>query len=164
VTEIDSEKALVLRCGQSSIRLTKDRIEITSPSVSVAGGGGGLSAADGELRITSKGDAVVKAQKVLLQTPDASLSMKTDVQVDGRKILLNSPDQATDPAPKKAPPLTTIELADQEGTPLVGQRYVIVFGDGSERAGVLDKDGKAEVEIEGNPKIHFPGLKRTKRG
>lgn len=110
------------------------------------------------MRITAKGETVLKAEKFLLKTPDASLSMKTDVQLDGKKILLNSPDQAKDPVEDTAPPPTKIQMKDQSGKPLSNQRFVITLPDGSEYSGILDKDGRTEMEFEGSGKITFPDL------
>ena len=38
------------------------------------------------------------------------------------------------------------------------QRYVLVLGSGQERSGFLDKDRKAEVELDEDATIRFPGL------
>ncbi|MFT3769478.1 MAG: hypothetical protein QM820_28915 [Minicystis sp.] len=99
-TEVSSEGELVLKVGKSSIRITSDKIEIQSPAVTVKGEGGGLSAADEGLKLTSKKDAeVLVDKKLLIKTSDgASLSMEKEVKVDGEKILLNSPEQAKDSA------------------------------------------------------------------
>ncbi len=158
VFEIDSEKGLTLKCGKSFLKITSDKIELVSPAVSARGEGAGLSAAKGDVRITAKGETVLKAEKFLLKTPDASLSMKTDVQLDGKKILLNSPDQAKDPVEDTAPPPTKIQMKDQSGKPLSNQRFVITLPDGSEYSGILDKDGRTEMEFEGSGKITFPDL------
>ena len=56
-TEVSSEGELLLRAGKSSIRITSDQIEIQSPAVTLKGTGGGLSADDDGLRLSSKSDA-----------------------------------------------------------------------------------------------------------
>lgn len=161
-TEIRSDKALVLSCGRSSIRITDNKIEIVSPAVSASGTGGGFCIGEDTIRIKAKADAQVVAERVLLKTPDASVSIAKDAQIDGRRVLLNSPDSATDPVPDKSPKTTTIELVDQRGKPLAHRRYLITLADGSEVSGILDKDGKAEVEVEGAGTITFPGLRGAK--
>jgi hypothetical protein len=50
---------------------------------------------------------------------------------------------------------------DQKGKPLAHQRYLLVLDDGSEQSGILDADGKAEVEVGASGKIVFPDLDRT---
>lgn len=156
--EIDTEKGLTLKCGKSFIKITSEKIEICSPSVSAKGDGGGISVAKDKVKVSAKGEAVVTAEKILWKTPDASVSMKTDVQIDGKKILLNSPDMAKDPVPDTSPPPTKIQMKDQSGKPLSNQRFVITLGDGSEYSGILDKDGKTEMEFEGSGTIVFPDL------
>lgn len=162
VTEIRSDKAIVLSCGRSSIRITDAKIEIVSPAFSAKGTGGGLSIDEDTIRIKAKEDAQLLAERVLLKTPDASMSLAKDAQIDGRRILLNSPDEATDPVPDKSPKTTTIELVNQRGKQLAHQRYLITLADGAEIGGTLDKNGKAEVEVEGAGTIRFPGLRGTK--
>jgi type VI secretion system secreted protein VgrG len=152
----------VLSCGKSSIRITDDKIEIVSPTIALRSTGVGVSMGDDTIQIKAKQEAQIVAERVLLKTPDASVSLAQDAQIDGRFILLNSPDAATDPIPEKSLKTTTIELVDQRGKPLAHQRYLAVLADGSEISGILDKDGKAEIEIEGAATITFPGSRRAK--
>jgi uncharacterized protein (DUF2345 family) len=159
-TALVSEKELVLRVGKSTVRITEDKIELTSGSVSAKGGGAGLSASDDGLALSSKGDAqVVVGKKLVLKTTGASLSMDQEFKADGTKILLNSPGQATDtPAPPPKPP-TKIELLEESGSPLPYQRFLVQLADGSEVSGMTDKDGKAELDLPSGGKITFPDLK-----
>ncbi len=101
-TEVSSEGELLLRVGKSSIRITADKIEIQSAAVTVKGAGGGLSAGDDGLNLTSKKDVqVLVDKKLVIKTSDgASLSMEKEIKADGKQILLNSPEQAQDPPPK----------------------------------------------------------------
>ena len=165
-TEVSSEGELLLRVGKSSIRITADKIEIQSPAVTVKGEGGGLSAADEGLKLTSKKDAeVLIEKKLLIKTSDgASLSMEKEVKVDGEKILLNSPEQAKDPPPKDPEPPTKVELCDDDGKPLAYQRFLVVMDDGSEVSGMTDKDGKAELDLKSGGKVTFPDLSEVNGG
>ena len=162
LTEIRSDKALVLSCGKSSIRITDEKIEIISPAVSTSGAGGGLSITEDTIRLRAKKDAQIVAERVLLKTPDASVSLAKDAKIDGKRVLLNSPDSATDPAPAPPPKPTTIELVDQRGKPLAHRRFLVTLADGSEVSGLVDKNGKAEIEVEGAATIAFPGLRGPK--
>ncbi len=58
-TEVSSEGEVTLRVGKSSFRMTSEMIEIQSPSITVKGAGGGVSADEDGLRLSSKGDAQV---------------------------------------------------------------------------------------------------------
>ena len=159
-TEVSSEGELVLRVGKSSIRITADKIEIQSPAVTVKGAGGGLSAGEDGLNLTSKKDVQVLVDKklVIKTTGGASLSMEKEIKADGKQILLNSPEQAQDPPPKEPEPPTKLELKDDEGKPLAYQRFLVVMDDGSEVSGVTDKDGKAELELKSGGKVIFPDV------
>ncbi|APR86240.1 VgrG protein [Minicystis rosea] len=164
-TRVTSEKELVLGVGKSCIRITSDKIELISGSVSAKGGGAGLSASDDGLALSSKGDAqVVVGKKLVLKTEGASLAMEKEFKADGQKILLNSPSKAKDPPPKAPKPPTKIELLDESGIPLAHTRFLAVLDDGSEVSGFTDKDGKVELDLPSGGKITFPDLKDTQPG
>jgi type VI secretion system secreted protein VgrG len=165
-TEVSSEGEILLKVGKSSIRITADKIEIQSPAVAVKGSGGGLSASDDGLCLSSKGDVrLLSGERLLLKTRDgASLSMQKEVKVDGEKILLNSPEQAKDPPPKDPEPPTKVAFADHEGKPMAHERFVVVMEDGSQMGGMTDKDGKAEMELKSGGKVTFPDLSQARSG
>src|SRR5262249_14694299 len=148
-----------LKVGKSSIRITEDKIELNAPAITAKGAGGGLSADDAGLKLSSSEDAQFVVKKTLvLKTEEASLSMKEEIKADAKKILLNSPDKATDEPPPEGPPPTNIELVDDEGKPLAYQRFLVLLDDGSEVSAMTDKDGKAELELKTGGKIVFPDL------
>jgi type VI secretion system secreted protein VgrG len=154
----------VLSVGKSSIRITSEKIELTSGSLSAKGGGAGVSASDDGLALSSKGDAqLVVGKKIVLKTDGASLAMAQEVKIDGQQILLNSPEEAKDPPPKSPKPPTTIELLDESGSPLAYQRFLAVMDDGSEVSGITDKDGKVP-DLPSGGKVTFPDLKDTQPG
>lgn len=162
-TEVSSEKELVLRVGKSFLRMTKDQIELGGSSITVKGAGGGLSASDDGLALSSKGDAqIVVKKKFVIKTDGASFAMEKEVKVDGDKILLNSPDKATDPPPKEAKQATKVELRDQYGNVLAQQRFLATLSDGTEVSGMTDKDGNAELELTTGGTIRFPDAKESK--
>ena len=161
VTEIASDGELVLRCGKSMLRLTPDKIEVVTSAFSGDGGGSTLDLGENGMILAAKKEARILTDKVFLKSESATMSMGKEVKLDGQKILLNSPDKAEDPEPKEPPKTSKIELADQDGRPLAHQRYLLVLDDGSEKSGVLDKDGKAEIQVEQSGKIYFPDLAKV---
>ncbi len=164
-TRVTSDKELVLAVGKSSIRITSEKIEIVSGNVSARGGGGGLSASDSGLALSSKGDAqLVVGGQLVLKTGGASIAMGQEVKIDGQKILMNSPASAKDPPPQQPDPPTTVELLDESGAPLAYTRFLAVLDDASEVSGFTDKDGKVELDLPMGGKITFPDLKDTKPG
>jgi type VI secretion system secreted protein VgrG len=163
MTEITSEKGIVLRCGESALRITPAGIEIVASSFSARGAGGGLSIDGDTLRLQAKEHAQICATTVLLKSPKASIKLHDDAQIDGKRVLLNSPASAKDPVVDKSPKVTTIELVDQKGKPLAHQRYLVVLEDGSEVTGFLNDKGRAVLELDATAgAITFPGLRHGK--
>ena len=158
--QLTSDKEVLIMVGKSTIRLTEDNIEINAPGIHSTGEGGKLSLNDAGLKMKTKGAVTQMTDSGMVTETEkgASFSMGQEVKVDASKILLNSPDQATDEPPPPEDPPTKIALVDAKGQPLSNQRYVIVMEDGSERAGRLDKDGKAEIELPEDGEIHFPDI------
>jgi hypothetical protein len=165
-TEVGSEGELLLKVGKSSIRITSEKIEIEAPAVTVKGEGGGLSASDDGLKLSSKKDAEVTVEKklVLKSKDGASLSMQKEVKVDGTQILLNSPEQASDAPPAEPAPPTKIVLVDDGGNALPYQRFLVTTDDGGEVSGTTDKDGKAELELKMGGKVIFPDVNVSEGG
>jgi type VI secretion system secreted protein VgrG len=144
---LSSEKALTLKVGKSSIRITEHRIEITSEAITATGGGAGLNLAKDVMKVTAPLHAEIQAKSVSMVS-------------EGTEMHLNPPETKDDDAPDAKPP-TLIELKDDQGKPIPWQRFVIELEDGSEIGGMVDEQGKAQVQIEGSGKIRFPDLLDT---
>ncbi len=164
VSEIWSEKALVLRCGDSQIKLTPKNIEISSPEILLKGKDALISAADGKAKVVGKSEAIVSAETVRLAGKGAGLTLDANAKLEAGKIALASGSAQAEKlaADPKAPPPTTISLVDQDGKPVAHARYVLLFDDGAEQSGFLDQQGKAELTVDGSPKILFPELSEVK--
>ncbi|WP_437738892.1 bacteriophage T4 gp5 trimerisation domain-containing protein [Sorangium sp. So ce1335] len=157
---------ITLRCGNTSIRIGEDGIELHGPVVRVAGEKGSVEASKEGIKISSDGAYAHLGDRLLVKTEKASLAMGTEVKVDGEKILLNSPEQATEQPPPEREPPTEIALVDDEGRPLGHQRFLILLEDGSQRTGVTDKGGKAVIDLPAGvkAKIRFPELTELAHG
>lgn len=157
--ELCSDEAIRLRVGDSSILLTKDAIQLSAAKVRLDAAvveivGDTVSAKASEL-------ARVEGKKAFLLSEGASVCLTNEAKIDGAKVRLKAPPDASDgPAARpKAPPPTKIKLADQDGNPVPGERFVVTLGDGTERSGVLDENGEAVLpDVEGSAKIAFPDL------
>src|SRR5262249_20964702 len=148
VTEIAADEGLVLRSGQSEIRLSPGGVSIAAPAISLAAGVSTVSlSGDGNVRIDAL-EAIIRAALLVIEAAGSSVSRGTEVQIDGAKLLLNSPSSASDPVVVDRPPPTKIELRDRQGRPIPNQRYVLTLDDGSERSGFLDGQGRAEIDVE----------------
>jgi type VI secretion system secreted protein VgrG len=156
--ELSSDAEVVLKVGDSSIRMTKDRIELAASAIVTTGEGGKLKVDKDGLSLKSSDTQLTLSDRLVAKSPQASLMMGKDMQLDGPKILLNSPALAEDAPPKAPPPPTKIELKDQDGSPVPFQRFVAKLDDGSEVGGRTDKDGKAELEIPTGGMLVFPEM------
>jgi hypothetical protein len=136
---LTSDKTLTLKVGESSITITKDKIELSSPAI------------------------VTKSGQASLSLSEETLTAKTkkSVEIISPAIALTSRPITPDPAKK---PPTLIELKDASGKPLAHQRFVIDLDDGSQVAGKLDENGKAEIALETDVsgKIRFPDVQDVK--
>lgn len=157
--ELSSEKDIVLRCGKSTLRIAPDHVEISSPRLYLQGEGASAALGKDELILHGKTRALLLSdQKVFLKAIGATLSLTAEAKIDGAQIKLKAPDNESvegGPGERKT---TLIELKDQEGKPLAYQRYLMIFSDGRERGGLLDRNGKAEVELAEDATIVFPDL------
>jgi type VI secretion system secreted protein VgrG len=158
--ELTAGGGITLRCGNTSIRIGEDGIELNGPVVRVAGEKGSVEASREGIKISSEGAYAHLGDKLLVRTEKARLAMGTEVKVDGEKILLNSPEQATEEPPAEPEPPTEIAIVDGQGRPLGQQRFVVLLEDGSQRTGVTDRDGKARIQLPAGvkAKIRFPEL------
>jgi type VI secretion system secreted protein VgrG len=156
--EISADEHIVLRCGDSVLRLGPDKVEITSPTLVLAGDGARLRLMSGTARIHADDRISGVSEEILLESSGAALGLSSEAALDGSKVLLNSPAAAEDTIEDDPVQTTTIELLDDEGNPIANQPYRIVLGDGSEVAGVLDEEGRAEIELDEDGDIYFPGV------
>jgi uncharacterized protein involved in type VI secretion and phage assembly len=156
--ELSSDAEIFLKVGDSSLRMTKDRIELSASAIVTKGEGGKLSVTKDGLSMKSSDTQLMMGDKLVIKSESASISMGKELKLDGVKILLNSPDVATDEPPKPPDPLTKVKLADQDGNPVPFQRFVAKLDDGTEVGGKTDKEGKAELELANGGNIVFPDL------
>jgi type VI secretion system secreted protein VgrG len=159
VTEIASEKEILLRCGKSTVRVAPDKIELISQAIFLKAEGGRMVLRDDEVKTYAKSRVIVVSDdKVVLKSSGASVDLSSEARIDGSKVKLKSSESASDSDEDEPVQPTKIELVDQEGNPLPYQRYRIILGDGSELTGILDQNGKAEVDLDAPASIVFPDL------
>lgn len=159
VVDIASDAEILFRCGNSSIRITTDEIEIASSKVTVRGEDARLLLADGEARVkVDKRFQVVADETIALKAQQASVGLGTEAKIDGTRVLLNSPEQASDTIEVHEPVLTRIELVDQDGEPIPYRRYRVQLEDGTAFSGFLDAQGRAEVDLPEGGEIVFSDI------
>lgn len=156
--EIDSDDEIVLRVGPSSIRITKERIEISADEIILGAKDATQKMTEGNITLLADSTLAGIAQKVVLESDGGSLGLTSEASLQGSRVLLNSPESASDAVEHETPEPTLIELTDQDGQPLAYERYRIDLEDGSSVCGVLDADGKARVFLDQAGEVTFPDL------
>ncbi|HHH29706.1 MAG TPA: type VI secretion system tip protein VgrG, partial [Polyangiaceae bacterium] len=172
-TEISSDKEIVLRVGDSSLRLSPDGIELVTKQVVLHGEQVQLEAndrfavfAEKQIALNAEQVTTVGTKKVVVKGEEGQLTLDKNARLDGAEVKLNcSPDPVEEGAPPEyePPKKTTISLSDEDGNPIPGRRYVIIASDGSERAGKLDESGVAELYLEQGGKIVFPDVDNPRK-
>ncbi len=161
--ELRATQEILIACGQSTLRLSPDRIEVRSPELALFGEGARLRLMSGELRAQADEKAQIVADKAIFKASGASLGLSSEAKLDGSKILLNSPSDAEDTVEETRIEPTVLELCDDAGDPIPNHPYRVIFADGREIAGALDAEGRAELELEEDAEVVFPGLSGTRR-
>ncbi|HVY46198.1 MAG TPA: type VI secretion system tip protein TssI/VgrG [Minicystis sp.] len=173
-TEIVSDRDIVLRVGESSIRLTKDGVEIVAKKVRLHAEDVEADATE-QLELFAKKQIALKAERldaladerIRLKAEAAQIQLDRNARVDAELVKLNcSPDPVDDLAPPDyTPPKPTIvRLTDEHGKPLAGRRYVIFEADGGERSGTLDEQGEVELYLDDAAEIVFPDVDGARKG
>jgi type VI secretion system secreted protein VgrG len=165
MTEVSSDKQVILRCGKSSIRLTPDAIELVAPEVRIKAPGASIKVAEDQIEAKARKTAAVKAETVLLRSSGARILLGKEVKIDGEAIKLNcTPKEGDDQFPEPNVEPTKIAITDKKGRPLPYQRYVVLVGDEETVGGIVDKEGKDEIVLEEGDAIVFPDLGDVKMG
>ncbi len=159
VTEVVSEREIIFRCGQSSIRLGPDSVEINSPNVTVTGNALAVGM-EKTVTIVSKETAMMKSEKVNVSTESASLNLYDEAHLGGKHVKFSNEVQKAQVVPKLHPE-TKIRLVDEDGLPASNRRFVIVTPTG-ERSGMLSDLGEATLELESALAIYFPDVDKAR--
>jgi type VI secretion system secreted protein VgrG len=158
-TQIVSDAAVILQCGESMLRLLPDRIEISSPTVVVTAAGAKASFAEDEIKLVSTTKLVgISETTVVKSTSGGVVHLTGDVKIDGDNVKLKSSADESDESESQQTQPTTIKMAHHDGTPMAGLRYILIMGDGSEISGVLDSEGKAVLDLEEEAEVIFPDV------
>ncbi len=158
-TELIAEKGIVLRCGESQLRIGPNSVEIIAPRVTLSGKQVEAGAEE-RVTIVSKDGVVMKSKRLHAMGESSSLMLFKNADLGGDRVRLNCKiDEAAVVAKPK--PITRIQLTDDSGAPARRRRFVIVGPDG-ERGGVLDDKGEAELELESDAMIYFPDVDKPR--
>jgi type VI secretion system secreted protein VgrG len=154
---VEAGTAVEIRVGRSVIRVSDARIEVVSPELVLRAEGASLALSDRAATLDAAADLALLGQRVMAKAAGgATLGLSSEAALDGAQVLLKSPTSAQDPAEHTAPPPTTLALTDQDGRALAWARYVVRLADGSARVGMLDRDGRATLSVQGDATVEFP--------
>jgi type VI secretion system secreted protein VgrG len=119
----------------------------------VSVGPGGVTIVGGMVKINSGGAAGSVSMGSMIPVTDAKEAVEADKAEAGEKPKPHQPDPAKTS-------FVEIELVDEDGKPVPGERYRITLPDGRVAEGSLDGKGKARVEgiDPGSCKVTFPRL------
>jgi type VI secretion system secreted protein VgrG len=162
--ELSSKTSLVLRCGESTIRLLPDAIELSAPRVSLKSASGRVEVAGDELRLEACGPVrLASDQRVELVGGASALRLSEVARLESDAIeLVKKPAQVAREE-GEASQLTSLELVDDAGRPMPHQRFVVTTWAGEKRLGVLDGAGRAELELDEMATITFPDVLDVRR-
>lgn len=155
-TVLESEEGVVLKCGDSSLRMTAQSIELAAPSVFVRGGATHVAA--DELRLNAKDMLSSRSGSLVLATSGASLGLTdSTAKLCGASVQLGTSPEAAEEV-RAADPIkpTNIELLDQRGKGVAHARFLVELEDGAQISGVTDAEGKASLELSGAAEVLFP--------
>ncbi|MCC6521720.1 MAG: type VI secretion system tip protein VgrG [Polyangiaceae bacterium] len=171
--ELVSDKAIVLRSGKSVLRVGPEGIELDTPRLTLRSDGLEVHGKDEitffskkKVRFVAEKMDLVVDKKLVLQAERGKLELDQNARLDGATVKLNCSPEPVDPAEEPEPEpkkLTTVELVDDDGKPLPHRRFVVTLADGSERSGVLDADGKAELLLDDSAEIVFPDVDQAQK-
>ncbi len=171
--EIVSDKEIVLRSGESVLRLSPEGLELIASKVRFVTEEVALTAEDKvelfakkQLALVAENIDVLADKRAIVAGEKARLKLTQDARLDGSVVKLNCDPEPPDPLspPEYEPPEPTgIELSDEQGGPLAHKRFVLIKGDGSEQTGILDESGKAEVFLDEACEITFPDVDGARR-
>jgi hypothetical protein len=161
-TEIVSEQSIKLRVGKSSINILPDAIELDADTIRLRARKDLLAKGADSARLLSRGLLRLEGDdEVFLHGQAATIKLTKDARIDGELIKLNcSPDPVDPKKPAKPKKPTKFSLVDENGKPMAGQRMLVTLPDGTSRSTVLDKDGKAELELDDSGDVTFPDVSK----
>ncbi len=156
--KLSADEAIEISVGQTLLRLEPEKAILKSKELMLAGQGARVRLMVGEARLQADDKIQGVSAAILMKSDGAALGLGSEASVEGARVLLNSPQEGSDELETTPEEPTVIELTDQDGNPIPNHPYRIVMADGSEMNGVVDDDGRAEIILDGDGEVFFPGL------
>ncbi|MEN6426758.1 MAG: type VI secretion system tip protein VgrG [Phycisphaerales bacterium] len=162
---IEAGTGITLKCGGNSVVIDPSGVTLKGMSVVLDGtttrinSGPGSPAGSGAGCSPMTPSAPSDAEEADNADPGEVAKVKAEQTQTKSGKYGSTPTKAHKPDSQKKSWIE-IELVDEEGNPVPGERYEVQLPDGSVAQGCLDHEGKARVEgiDDGNAEVRFPDL------
>lgn len=143
------DERVVLECGESSMTLFPDHIELRAPKIKVAASEEVSLTGDGPaLRLDANAQLTADAMK--FYSKKASLELDDDAHVNGTNVKINcgmgDPDELLDEEREVLLQPLKLIMTDPQFKPYANKPFIVKAG-GKRAEGTTDGDGKLDVEI-----------------
>jgi type VI secretion system secreted protein VgrG len=162
---IESSTGITLKCGGNSVVIDPSGVTIKGTMVTVDGSMVKVASGPGSPAKSGKAGSIVAPAKPeeAMEADVADPGKVEQIKSEQRKKKQGKYGKQEEKPHKKdeeKPSWVEIELADDDGNPVPGEKYKVTLPDGSVKTGTLDQNGFARVEgvDPGNCKVTFPNL------
>jgi hypothetical protein len=153
--EIRADETLTLRVGQSVLRLTPERIELTAPELRLSATHARIVMGDGHTTLDAEGRLTMRGEHVTVAARGAQLQLDANATLEGARVQLNSATTQRDREQTQGPELTRIVLASEAGRPLGARVFILRTREGREYLGITGPDGCAAVDVPDGGSVRF---------
>lgn len=147
--ELTSDRSITLRCGDSTIELSKEGIKLKGKTVLIEGSKATTLKGNGPC-IDLRDEGKITAKTLTLVSSKGSVVLTDDVEVAGESVKLNCKGiDASKLTSEDGTPQTkkvSVKLVDAEAKPYAGTEYILTAG-GARFEGTTDSDGKLELDV-----------------
>lgn len=147
--ELVAHDGLTLRCGDSVIELTPERVRITSKEVSVLGKDTATLSASGP-KLVLDGKAVLKADEIRIVGAESLVHLTKTAEVRGTSVAIGTtqPPPNDDPSKDEKPdlPHLRVKVLDGAHRPLANRKFTVAVM-GTRQEGTTDGSGFVDVPV-----------------
>ena len=150
---IKADEGIVLSCGQSTIALTADGIELTAPTLTLTGKDEAFLRGGGKAVLKLDGQGTLAADSVTIQARGSQLQLDSNAKLDGAKISFGSGSGAAsfstdDDSKPDEPPELEVELIEgRTGEPIANTPFTAKGHGPKPLEGTTDGSGKLRLPV-----------------
>ena len=146
---LQSDEAIRIRCGESSIEVSKDKIVLHTPTLELRATKEMVARSKDGPTITLGDDVEILSKKLRVFTEGAALELDQDAKIDGAKIKLGydpSKPEKEDESEEPETKAIQVKLTDYHLEPYANRHYH-VLADGLRIEGDTDGDGFVRADV-----------------